>query len=146
MPATEGEIKLVARITALEILVQHLICLACNRDLDEVEDYRERVMEDASVTSVKGFDPAASDLLAAELQARWVKKLKHPSGVASSGGVPRSEHRGSPHFCSWLLRITLAKTGAALLFRGPRNSSSTCFVGSNKFDETGIRRPVACTK
>jgi hypothetical protein len=51
--------------------------------------------------------------------------------------VPRSEHRGSPHFCSWLLRITLAKTGAALLFRGPRNSSSTCFVGSNKFDETG---------
>jgi hypothetical protein len=69
MPATEGEIKLVARITALEILVQHLICLACNRDLDEVEDYRERVMEDASVTSVKGIDPAASDLLAAELQA-----------------------------------------------------------------------------
>jgi len=69
MPATEGEIKLVARITALEILVQQLICLACNRDLDEVEDYRERVMEDASVTSVKGFDPAASDLPAAELQA-----------------------------------------------------------------------------
>jgi len=29
MPATEGEIKLVARITALEILAQHLICLAC---------------------------------------------------------------------------------------------------------------------
>jgi hypothetical protein len=26
-------------------------------------------MEDASVTSVKGIDPAASDLLAAELQA-----------------------------------------------------------------------------
>jgi hypothetical protein len=49
MPATEGEIKLVARITALEILVQQLICLACNRDLDEVEDYRERVMEDASI-------------------------------------------------------------------------------------------------
>src|SRR5713226_5575289 len=72
MPATEGEIKLVARITAMEILVQQLICLACNRDLDEVEDYRERVMEDASVTSVKGFDPAASDLLAAELQARAV--------------------------------------------------------------------------
>src|SRR5260370_42672195 len=105
MPATEGKIKLVARITALEILVQHLICLACNRDLDEVEDYRERVMEDASVTSVKGFDPAASDLLAAELQARWVKKLMQeresfPSGVPSSGGVPRSEHRGSPHVCS----------------------------------------------
>jgi hypothetical protein len=50
MPATEGEIKLVARITALEILVQHLICLACNRDLDEVEAYRELVMEDASTT------------------------------------------------------------------------------------------------
>jgi hypothetical protein len=83
MPATEGEIKLVARITALEILVQQLICLACNRDLDEVEDYRERVMEDASVTSVKGFDPAASDLLAAELRdaldrifAALIRKMK----------------------------------------------------------------------
>jgi hypothetical protein len=39
-------------------LAQHLICLACGRDLNEVEAYRKRVAEDASTTSVKGFDPA----------------------------------------------------------------------------------------
>jgi hypothetical protein len=67
MPATEAQIKLFARITALEVLMQQVICLACDRDLDAVVAYRERVLRDASVTSVRGFDPAASDLLAAEL-------------------------------------------------------------------------------
>jgi hypothetical protein len=81
MPASEAQIKLIARITALEVLMQHVICLACDRDLDEVRAYRERVLEDASETSIQGFSPAASDHLSAELEEALAKIFKPQSDV-----------------------------------------------------------------
>jgi hypothetical protein len=62
---SESEVKLFARITALETLMQQVICLACDRDLDEVRSYRERVLQDASVTAIRGFSAVKSDLLSA---------------------------------------------------------------------------------
>ena len=41
--------------------------------------------------------------------ARWVKKLKPVCRDRNDAAA----HRRPPHFCSWLLRTKLAKTGAA---------------------------------
>jgi hypothetical protein len=68
MAPSEQAIKLVARITALEILAQHFICLACDRDLGEVREYRKRVLEGYEKGRVRGFDPVMSDHLTAEAQ------------------------------------------------------------------------------
>src|SRR5262249_31683874 len=74
-------------------------------------------------TSTTMMTPRAATCMVRKLrETRWVKKLKEwgivPFSVASSGpraaiGNDAAAFRGLPHFCSWLLPITLAKTGAA---------------------------------
>ena len=70
MPATEGEVKLVARVTALEILVRHLLQISASAAPDpatELDGYRERVLASYRAGTVKGFAPVVSDLLTQEL-------------------------------------------------------------------------------
>src|SRR5260370_41881689 len=52
--------------------------------------------------------PDGLDMPAARRQIPLRQQIEAvPLCVASSGGAPRSEHRGPPHFCSLLVRITL---------------------------------------
>lgn len=61
--ATEGELRLLARVTALEILMQHIIVAACG-DHQQVREFRTRVMDDLAKSTIpKAGNPATSDLL-----------------------------------------------------------------------------------
>ena len=69
-------VQLHARITALEILVQHLFVIVASVKPDAVSAlraYRLRVLEEYSEATMKDRDPATSDLLAQEL----VQALDH---------------------------------------------------------------------
>ena len=48
MAVSESAIKLLARISALELLAQHFVYLACDRDLEANRAYRERLMAEAA--------------------------------------------------------------------------------------------------
>jgi hypothetical protein len=68
--ATQGEIKLLARLTAAETLIQHLLFMVASTKPDpvaELKAYRERLLAEYSKVTMRGFDPASSDLLAQEL-------------------------------------------------------------------------------
>lgn len=64
----EGDIKLVARIAALEILVQDLLWQVFDRNLDVLRDYAAALNASLSGSSVSGLDPSGSDLLASDIQ------------------------------------------------------------------------------
>lgn len=64
----EGDIKLVARIAALEILVQDLLWQAFDRNLDALRAYAAALHASLAGSSVSGLDPSRSDLLASEIQ------------------------------------------------------------------------------
>lgn len=69
--ATKGEIKVLARLTACEQLIQHLLLMVANstgNPLAALSKYRKRVLEDARSATIKGADAATSDHLAAELE------------------------------------------------------------------------------
>lgn len=69
--ATQGEIKVLARLTACEQLIQHLLLMAANNSGDPVGTlmgYRKRVLEAAKSSTITGVDAAMSDHLAAELE------------------------------------------------------------------------------
>lgn len=70
MSASEGQIKLLARITALEYLMQHVLLMAASSSENprqEIEGYRQRVSDDLKTSTVSGVSPEMSDLLAQEL-------------------------------------------------------------------------------
>ena len=63
--ATQGEITLLARMTALEMTVTRLL-LALPDDVYEA--IRADLLQSAPTNSIRGVDAAMSDLLSAELQ------------------------------------------------------------------------------
>lgn len=69
--ATKGELTILARLTACETLIQHiLLMIAASKDdpVATLEDYRARVMDEYETVTFKGFDAATSDLLAQHLR------------------------------------------------------------------------------
>lgn len=74
---SEGEIKVLARITALEVLVQHLLFVAFDRNADELRAYRERVLSEYTESTLKGVDAVYSDLLMQELHDALDRLLSH---------------------------------------------------------------------
>jgi len=68
--ATKGEIKLIARLTAAETMIQHILFMIASSKPDpvgELEAFRDRVLSEYSEVTLRGFDAASSDLLAQEL-------------------------------------------------------------------------------
>ena len=68
---TEGQIKLLARLTAAETIIQHMLWMIVSTKRDpigELEAYRDRVLDNATTATIRGVDPAMSDLLAQELK------------------------------------------------------------------------------
>jgi hypothetical protein len=73
MAATEGEIKLLARVTALEIVARRvlgLVAAATPDPIETLESWREIFREELSTSVVRGRDAAMSDLLVQELSER----------------------------------------------------------------------------
>jgi hypothetical protein len=83
-----GQIKLLARITALEILVEHLLFVAFDRNHEELRAYRERVLSEYAESTLKGFDPAYSDALMQELSEALDRLLSHLIERAEAGQQP----------------------------------------------------------
>ena len=69
MPSTES-VKLLARVTAIEILAQHLLFMIVSSQPDplaELEGYRSRVLSEYNEATIKNVDAATSDAWAQEL-------------------------------------------------------------------------------
>lgn len=95
--ATKGEIKVLARLTACEQIIQHLLLMAANNSDDpirELKAYRKRVLEAAKDATVSGVDPAMSDHLSAELEQCLDDLLSDLIQKASSKGSRAGERRG----------------------------------------------------
>lgn len=67
----EGQIKVLARLTAVERLMTHVLWIL-HRDEDDplqaLRDYRVRLSLELRSATIQGFDAAMSDLLAQELE------------------------------------------------------------------------------
>lgn len=90
--ATQGEIKLLARLTAAETLIQHLLFMVASVKPDpvaELKAYRERVLAEYSEITMQGFDAASSDLLAQELTEALDNLLSVAIARAQGTQAPR---------------------------------------------------------
>ena len=68
--ATKSEIIIITRLTALEILVQHILFMIASATDDpvaELEKYKKRVLAEYSEATISEVDAATSDLLAQHL-------------------------------------------------------------------------------
>lgn len=92
------EAKLVARITALEILVQHLLVMVACAKADPIAQlaaYRERVLAEHSEGTISGTDAATSDLLTQELTEALDAVLSQALARAQ-GNRPSKQGRRDP--------------------------------------------------
>jgi hypothetical protein len=93
MALDKSQIKLVARLTALEILVQHLLVMVASAKRDPVAELRtcrDRVLRKHSQAKIKGFEPAASDLVAQELTEALDALLSEAITQAQESRPPQS--------------------------------------------------------
>jgi hypothetical protein len=67
MTSDRSQIKLLARLAALEILVQHLLVMVASAEKDPVAELRARrdhLLRKHSQAPIKGVEPATSDVVA----------------------------------------------------------------------------------
>jgi hypothetical protein len=96
MPTSSGQIKLLARLTAAEVLIEHLLFMVASSKPDaaaELEAYRLRVLAEHAEATIRGFDPVTSDLLAGELSEALDALLRKTVDRArASQQPPQSGH------------------------------------------------------
>lgn len=93
---SKGELKVLARLTALETLVEHLLFMIASSKSDpiaELRAYRERVLADSSQSTLAGVDPAMSDLLMQELTEALDAVLSRTISRAQESQRPRRSDR-----------------------------------------------------
>jgi hypothetical protein len=93
MTSDKGQIKLVARLAALEILVQHLLVMVASAKNDPVAELRacrDRVQRKHSQAKIKGFAPAWPDLVAQELTEALDALLSEAITEARESRPPQS--------------------------------------------------------
>lgn len=84
--ATKAEIKLFARLTAAEVLIQHLLWMVASsgpRPIQTLQGYRHRVLEEASESTFPNADPATSDL--------WAQEYREALDALLSKAVARAQ-------------------------------------------------------
>lgn len=65
---TELDIKILARLRAHELLIQHLLQLAFQNDPDAIQDFADRQMARLDTSRLPDLDPNASARLPYEMQ------------------------------------------------------------------------------
>jgi hypothetical protein len=93
MALDEGQIKLVARLMAVEILVQHLLVMVASAKHDPVAElraYRHRILCKHSQAKIRGLEPAASDLVAQGLTEALDALLSEAITEAQESRPPQS--------------------------------------------------------
>ena len=75
MTEQEG-IQMLARISALEILVQHLVWMAHGKNVPAVRNYAEMLHRSLERAHLPAVDPALSDHMAAEIQDQVSRILR----------------------------------------------------------------------
>ena len=93
MALDNTEIKLFARLTALEIVIQHLLVIVASEKDDPVAELRacrDRLLRNHSQTKMKGFEPATSELVAQELAEALDALLSEAITQAREGRPPQS--------------------------------------------------------
>jgi hypothetical protein len=93
MALDKNQIKLVARLTALEILVQHLLVMVTSAKHDPVAELRacrDHVLRKHSQARIKDFEIAASDLVAQEMTEALDTLLSEAITQARESRPPQS--------------------------------------------------------
>ena len=72
--ASELELKMLARLRAHEILIEHLLWLAFDKDANALRDYAARQNARLDTGRLPDLDPAMSDRLPYETQEALSKK------------------------------------------------------------------------
>lgn len=93
MALDKSQITLVARLTAVEILVQHLLVMVMSKKHDPVAELRacrDRVLREHPQATIKGIQPAMSDLVAQELTQALDALLSEAIIRAQESRAPQS--------------------------------------------------------
>lgn len=93
MTLDKDQIKLVARLTALEILVENLLVIVMSAKHDpvaELQACRERMLRKHSQAKMKGFEITAPDLGAQEMTEALDELLSEAIAQAREGRPPQS--------------------------------------------------------
>jgi hypothetical protein len=72
----QHEVQMLARLTALEILVQHLVWIVHGKDPLAVRAYAETLDRSLAAAHVPMVDPALSDHMSAEIQEQTSRILR----------------------------------------------------------------------
>ena len=90
---SELELKILARLRAHEIVIQHLLWLAFGKDANALRDYAARQKARLDTGRLPDLDPAMSDRLPYETQEALAKVLLELVRHAEN----QSEERGEPN-------------------------------------------------
>lgn len=74
--ASELELKMLARLRAHEILIQHLLWLAFGKNTNDIRDYAARQNARLDTGRLPDLDPAMSDRLPYQTQEALAKILR----------------------------------------------------------------------
>ena len=91
--ASELELKILARLRAHEIVIQHLLWLAFGKDANALGDFAARQNAHLDTGRLPDLDPAMSDRLPYETQEALAKVLLELVRHAED----QSEERGEPN-------------------------------------------------
>ena len=91
--ASELELKILARLRAHEIVIQHLLWPAFGKDANALRDYAARQKARLDTGRLPGLDPAMSDRLPYETHEALAKVLLELVRHAEN----QSEERGEPN-------------------------------------------------
>jgi len=91
--ASELELKILARLRAHEIVIQHLLWLALGKDANALRDYAARQEARLDTSRLPDLDPAMSGRLPYETQEALAKVLLEIVRHAED----QSEERGEPN-------------------------------------------------